>query len=111
MKDLEKAYDESKLVINPTVLGTGLKIKTVEALCYGKALVTTKEGADGLEEGIGKAFIMGKTFSKFAKSVIELIKDNSRRNKLEKNALDYAQRTFSRKAVFNELLKVLTIIT
>lgn len=105
--NLEKAYNEAKLVINPTILGTGLKIKTVEAICYGKALVTTKEGADGIEDGIGRAFVMEKTFPKFAKSIIKLIKDDGMRKSLEKNALKYAQQTFSRKNVFKGLLGVL----
>jgi glycosyltransferase involved in cell wall biosynthesis len=36
------------IVINPMVGGTGLKIKTVEALAYGRAVISTKAGASGL---------------------------------------------------------------
>jgi len=103
--DLNDAYSKARVVINPTVLGTGLKIKTVEALCQGKALVTTVEGGDGLEEGKGKAFISEKDFKKYAKSVIKLLKDDKARESLEKKAYSYAQKTFSKENVFKEFLR------
>jgi glycosyltransferase involved in cell wall biosynthesis len=41
-------YDDVDLTINPTIAGTGLKIKTVEALSFGMPLVSTRVGMDGL---------------------------------------------------------------
>ncbi|MAG33544.1 MAG: hypothetical protein CL908_21920 [Deltaproteobacteria bacterium] len=38
------------LAINPVRMGSGLKIKNVEALAYGRALLTTTIGAEGLEQ-------------------------------------------------------------
>lgn len=55
-ESLARYYGEAWIVVNPMVAGTGLKIKTVEALAYGKALVTTSAGAHGLERGAGTAF-------------------------------------------------------
>lgn len=107
VKNTEKAYNEAKVVVNPTLIGTGLKIKTVEALSYGKALVTTSLGADGIEEGAGKGFILEDNLKKFAKDVIELLKNGKARAPLERNALQFANTEFSRESVFGELIKVL----
>ncbi len=43
------AYDEIDLIVNPMVGGTGLKIKTVEALAHGRAVLATADGGAGLE--------------------------------------------------------------
>jgi polysaccharide biosynthesis protein PslH len=43
------AYAALDLVVNPMVGGTGLKIKTVEALAHGRAMLSTRDGGAGLE--------------------------------------------------------------
>jgi len=47
--ELLNFYSSIAAVINPCPSGSGLKIKSVEALAFGKPLVTTEEGAVGLE--------------------------------------------------------------
>ncbi len=49
VKELHTFYDSIDLAINPMVGGTGLKIKTVEPLCFGKPVLTTPSGAQGLQ--------------------------------------------------------------
>ena len=48
VKELGNFYKAIDIAINPMVGGTGLKIKTVEPLCYGKPVLTTPAGAQGL---------------------------------------------------------------
>lgn len=42
-------YDKVNCVLNPMLAGTGLKIKTVEALAHGRPLIGTREAFRGLE--------------------------------------------------------------
>lgn len=53
----EEVYHNADLCVNPIQFGTGLKIKTIEALSSGKKIITTTEGAAGLERFIGKGLI------------------------------------------------------
>jgi glycosyltransferase involved in cell wall biosynthesis len=53
-EDLRDCYVNLDIVINPVYYGAGLKIKSVEALSYGLPLVTTEEGASGLEDLAGE---------------------------------------------------------
>jgi len=46
--DLKSFYEEVDLIINPLLFGTGLKIKSVEALSYGVPIVSTKIGFEGI---------------------------------------------------------------
>ena len=43
----ESFYRNIDVVVNPIEFGSGLKIKNVEALAYGKPLITTSHGANG----------------------------------------------------------------
>ncbi|MEX1013989.1 MAG: glycosyltransferase family 4 protein, partial [Candidatus Paceibacterota bacterium] len=47
-------YSKADICINPMQDGTGLKIKTLEALAHGKWVVSTFEGGSGLRDMIGK---------------------------------------------------------
>src|SRR5581483_3395143 len=46
--DLDPLYEQARVVINPAVAGTGLKIKTLEALCHFRPIITWPNGTDGL---------------------------------------------------------------
>lgn len=75
LPDLAAAYARADVVVNPVSLGTGLKIKCLEALSFGKPLVTTAEGARGLESGAGRAFLLADDAPAFAGSVVRLLTD------------------------------------
>lgn len=45
----EDFYDQVSCVLNPMLAGTGLKIKTVEALAHGRPVIGTTEAFRGLE--------------------------------------------------------------
>lgn len=88
---LKEVYDKACIVINPIPYGTGLKIKTIEALGYGKPLVTTSIGAEGLENGINQAFLVADTAESFAQAVINVLSDPTFANNLSRNAYDFAK--------------------
>lgn len=50
----DEIYSKASICINPMQDGTGLKIKTLEALSHGKMVVSTFEGASGLSDLIDK---------------------------------------------------------
>lgn len=51
---LDGLYRHCRLVVNPTLAGTGLKIKTLECLAYWRPLVTWPTGVDGLSPELRK---------------------------------------------------------
>lgn len=48
VEHLEDFYKSVDLIINPMMFGTGLKIKTVEALSFGAPIVSTRSGMSGI---------------------------------------------------------------
>lgn len=55
--NIADGYARACLAVNPVRSGTGLSIKSVEALAFGLPLVTTDSGARGLEDFANIAFI------------------------------------------------------
>jgi glycosyltransferase involved in cell wall biosynthesis len=94
-------------VINPVSVGTGLKIKTVEALAFGKAVITTRCGAEGLESGAGTAFEVVEDMRQMAGEVVRLLTDPNRRRTLEHQAQAWAQAELSPARIFREFLDFL----
>ena len=78
--DLEEFYGRGHIAINPMMKGTGLKIKNVEALSFGKELITTSAGAYGMEAGINDAFYVADKPQEFQR-VITRILENSQEDK------------------------------
>lgn len=48
VKQISEFYHEVDLIVSPVTIGTGINVKTVEALAYGMPLVTTKIGSRGI---------------------------------------------------------------
>ncbi|WP_374538996.1 glycosyltransferase [Chitinimonas taiwanensis] len=103
VENLTGIYQYLDIVINPVRYGGGLKIKNVEALCHGKALITTSNGAEGIRHGAGSAFLMHDQDGDFAHQIVSLLRDSTRRTTLEKAALAFARIHFSPSSTFNEL--------
>lgn len=72
---LEQVYRRAGVVVNPQQFGTGLSIKSVDALRHGRPLVTTSAGARGLESGAGTAFLQADAAEAFGDRLIELLRD------------------------------------
>lgn len=88
---LDEIYSMAKIVINPVQLGTGLSIKSIEALGFGKILVSTTAGIRGLQNGAGKAFLVADDPKNFAQYIIKLFKDEEYAKKLSKEAFLFAK--------------------
>jgi polysaccharide biosynthesis protein PslH len=89
---VEDLYRQAAVVINPQQFGTGLSIKSVDALLHGRPLVTTASGARGLEDGAGTAFLQAGSAEEFGDLLVALLRDPVRRSALAEHAGDFARR-------------------
>lgn len=90
LDDLASAYATAQVVVNPMLFGTGLKIKSVEAFGYARALVTTPCGAEGLEARAGRAFRSAREPGEFAQEVVSLLNDRSATNVIAREGYRFA---------------------
>jgi hypothetical protein len=97
---LDQLWTGMDVAINPVRWGSGLKIKTVEALAAGLPLVSTREGARGLEHLAGEVFLMADDAADFANACLHLLDDVAARRALAASARRWADANLSRDACF-----------
>jgi glycosyltransferase involved in cell wall biosynthesis len=97
----------STISINPVYIGTGLKIKTVEAISVGLPSVSFPAGIDGLEELENEAFLLAQDWSDFADKCVELLTDYHRWNQMRLKSREIGKRRFSGSVVFKEFDRIL----
>lgn len=85
-------YARAAVVVNPQRFGTGLSIKSIDALRHGRPLVTTPSGGRGLGDGVGTAFLQAESAEAFAEHLVGLLQDPDRRAELAGRAEDFARR-------------------
>ncbi|NHN36707.1 glycosyltransferase [Pseudomaricurvus alcaniphilus] len=96
----------SAVYIVPIRIGGGTRMKIYEALAMGKALVSTTIGAEGLPLVDGEHFLNADEDGDFAKAVIGLLQDESRRLALGDNARNYVVEHFGWSKVAQTFLDV-----
>ncbi len=101
---IDDYYKEIDIAINPVLYGSGLKIKTVEAIAYGIPLVTTSAGAQGLLEERGNCFLLADTPEEFAAAICTLASSSDRRRQLSSRARTFAREHLTPTACFSSLL-------
>jgi glycosyltransferase involved in cell wall biosynthesis len=84
-------YRHAAVVINPQQFGTGLSIKSVDALLHGRPLVTTASGARGLEDGAASAYRRAESAEEFSAMLVELLRDPAQAAVLALRATEYAR--------------------
>jgi len=98
--DLSPLYRQAGVVISPLIVGSGLKIKLVEALAEGKAIVATTTTLQGVERQVSDAVMVADTPQAFADAIIALVGDEALRAIMAAKALTAARDNFGPAACY-----------
>lgn len=102
--DVDEAYREARMVINPVLVGTGLNIKTIEAVSKAKPLVSHEVGVRGLKPEKPFALVSDDD-QEFANHIIELLKSDEKCMELSQNAVSFMNEYVSKNnAALDEIL-------
>ena len=80
----------ASVVVAPVWSGGGMRVKVLEALAAGKALVATPLALEGLELEAGEQVAVASTTSAFAHAIVELVEDRERRARIAANGRRWA---------------------
>lgn len=89
--DLAAVYACTRLALNPVQSGTGLNIKSVEALGFGMPLLATSSGSRGLDAAAGQAMAVADSPAGFAQAALALLADADALARLSKGAQVFAK--------------------
>jgi glycosyltransferase involved in cell wall biosynthesis len=77
VKELEDLYRQSRVVCAPILSGGGTRVKIIEAAAYGKPIVSTIIGAEGIEMQDGIEIFLRDDPESFAQACIRLLNDHT----------------------------------
>lgn len=84
--DMRPYLAAATVVVVPLRLGSGTRIKILEACAAGKPVVSTSLGAEGLGLAAEKEIILADNPVQFARSVVALLRDPARRDAIATSA-------------------------
>lgn len=105
--DLASLYRSAAVVISPLRVGSGLKIKLIEALAQGKAVVATGVTLQGVSDLVMGAVRQADDAAAFAGEIQVLLADDAARARLASAALAVATRHLRSEVAYAQAIAVL----
>jgi glycosyltransferase involved in cell wall biosynthesis len=97
-------YHSYDIMLVPLWSGSGLRIKLVEGLAYGKTIITTSIGAEGIAYTNHKNLEIADTAGDFTNAIISLLTDPLKKRDLQQQARQLAEACFDYKKIAEDLL-------
>jgi polysaccharide biosynthesis protein PslH len=104
---IEPFFEQSALLLAPLRTGGGQRMKVLQAMALGKAVVTTPRGAEGLEmDGLCPPLAVADTAESLADTSVRLLSDAHARHAMAADARAYAVAHFGPDAYASRLERV-----
>jgi glycosyltransferase involved in cell wall biosynthesis len=102
-EDIRPCIARGAVYVCPILDGGGSRLKLLDAMAMGKAIVSTTVGAEGLRYQAGKHMIIADDPQYFADSVVTLMEDSALRATLAASARNLAIEEYSWQVIGNNL--------
>ncbi|PNS08143.1 glycosyltransferase family 4 protein [Solilutibacter silvestris] len=104
VEDLRPLLQRASVYVVPLRMGSGTRLKVLEAMAFGKAIVTTSIGSEGidLEDGVHGEF--ADDAQSFAERILALLDDPARRAMLGREARRLAEARYGWDAIGDAML-------
>jgi polysaccharide biosynthesis protein PslH len=101
--DLRREYAAAAIVVVPLTSGGGTKLKVLEAMAMGRAVVTTPIGAEGITVRDGVEMEIADSAEAFAQKIERLLLDPQRAANMAAAARALAERSYDWRAVNRDM--------
>jgi len=102
VESTEEYYQMSDVIVIPLFHGGGVKVKLLEALGYGKFVITTSKGIEGTLFKNGKELIIADTANEFIESCIDAYENPQNYNQIRENGYKIIEEKYTWEAIINE---------
>jgi glycosyltransferase involved in cell wall biosynthesis len=109
--DVRPFVDEADVFVVPLRAGSGTKIKVLNAMAQGKAIVSTSIGIEGIAAETGRDVLIADTAGEFARKTAWLLSNRERAQEMGKRARELMVRFYDAEAIGSELRELYRGIT
>lgn len=99
VENLDTLYGRTRAVCCPILSGGGTRVKIIEAAAYGKPIVATPIGAEGLSMANDKEILIRRSAQEMAQACLELLSNDSLCQRLGSAARQKAAQHYDRAQV------------
>lgn len=103
-EDADKVYHAYRVMVVPLLSGSGMRIKLIEGMAYGKAIVSTLVGAEGISVTNGENCLLADSADDFANCVAGLLLDDKKCTGLQIEARQFVEKNYENTALVKKLL-------
>jgi len=111
VEDIRPYVAKASLFIVPIRVGGGTRVKILDAMAMGKAIISTSIGCEGIEVSPGHNIIIADKPEDFAMEILRLLKDQELAAKIGKAARVKAVQKYDWKVIGSKLENILTNLT
>lgn len=106
VESVDEYYDICDCTVVPLFIGSGQRVKLIEAYSKAMPAISTAIGAEGLVYQDGVSIIIANDKNKFADAILSM-KDSNYRKSLGEKSREIYDKYYSSKAVFSMILEAL----
>jgi glycosyltransferase involved in cell wall biosynthesis len=99
VEDVRPYIANAEVYVAPLRMGGGTRLKLLEAMAMGKAVVATRLGAEGYPVTDGHELVLADTGTDFAERVVSLLQSPERRAALGQRARAFVERRYDWRAI------------
>jgi polysaccharide biosynthesis protein PslH len=103
-------FERATAVVVPLRSGGGTRLKILDAFAFGRPVVSTSIGAQGIEVRHGEQLLLGDKPNEFAKQVVRLLNDADLRSSLSANGRRLIDERYHWKTIAEQYLRALTTV-
>jgi sugar transferase (PEP-CTERM/EpsH1 system associated) len=106
VEDVRPYIDAAALYVIPLRIGGGTRLKVLEAMAMGKAIVSTSLGCEGFDLTSDQELSLADTPDQFAAAVLALLRDPQRRERMGEAARQHASSNYDWRMIVPRLEQV-----
>ncbi len=104
VEDVRPFYREALTAIVPLRVGGGSRLKILESMAAGVAVISTRLGAEGLDVRDGENILMAETAQEFLRAITDLDENDSLRLRLKEAGRSLVRKKYDWSAIGPELM-------
>ena len=104
IEDASKFINNNDIMLVPLLSAGGIRVKIIEGMAYGKTIVSTTIGAEGLKYENLKNIIIADSPEEFSEAALKLFKNSYNKNEIGQNSREHVVKSYDYKKISKKLV-------